>query len=69
VASRVGAVPEVVRHGETGLLVEPGDVAGLAAAVTELIERPERLRELAAAAREQARRYTWQRCARLSYDL
>ena len=31
VATRVSAVPEVVADGETGLLVEPGDVAALAA--------------------------------------
>jgi glycosyltransferase involved in cell wall biosynthesis len=34
VAARVGAVPEVVRDGETGLLYEPGDVEALAHALT-----------------------------------
>ena len=33
VATRVGGVPEVVVDGETGLLVEPEDTAGLAAAL------------------------------------
>jgi glycosyltransferase involved in cell wall biosynthesis len=37
VAGRAGGIPEIVRHGENGLLVEPGDVAGLAAALNALL--------------------------------
>jgi len=42
VATRVGAVPEVIRHEETGLLVRPGDPAALGAAVTSLLSDPHR---------------------------
>lgn len=37
VASRVGAVPELISDGETGILVPPGDVDALAASLKRLI--------------------------------
>ncbi len=42
VATRASAVPEVVADGETGLLVEPGDVDAFAAALGALLRDPER---------------------------
>src|SRR5919204_317102 len=41
VASAVGGIPEFVEDGVTGLLVEPGDVAGLRAAIERLLADPE----------------------------
>lgn len=41
VATAVGAIPEVVKDGETGFLVAPGDVAGFAARLNQLIENAE----------------------------
>jgi glycosyltransferase involved in cell wall biosynthesis len=41
VATRVGGVPDVVLHGEHGLLVEPGDVTGMAAALARLARAPD----------------------------
>ncbi len=38
VATRVGGVTEVVRDGTTGLVVEPADVEGLAAAIRRVID-------------------------------
>ena len=40
IATRVGAVPDVVLHGETGLLVEAGRPDFLAAAITQLASNP-----------------------------
>jgi glycosyltransferase involved in cell wall biosynthesis len=42
VATRVGGMPEAVRHEETGLLVPPADAPALAAAIERLLaDRPE----------------------------
>lgn len=38
VASRIGAIPELVEPEKTGLLVEPGDVSGFAGAVRSALE-------------------------------
>ena len=37
VATRVGGIPESVRHEETGLLVPPADPVALAAAIERLL--------------------------------
>ena len=54
VASRVGGIPEQVRN-ETGILVEPGDPAALAAAIESLLADPSRRERMSAAAAEDAR--------------
>lgn len=41
VATRVGGIPEVVLNERTGLLVEPGDVDGLAEAILRLLKNKE----------------------------
>jgi glycosyltransferase involved in cell wall biosynthesis len=47
VATRVGGVGELVRDGETGLLVEPRDDAALARAIATLVGDPARMKALA----------------------
>ena len=58
VASRVGGVPDVVRDGETGLLVPPGDSKAIAAACSMLLNDSERRRRMALAARAHAASYS-----------
>ena len=41
VSSRLAGTPEVVHDGQTGLLVEPGDITGLAAAIERLGSDPD----------------------------
>lgn len=60
VASRSGQNADVIRHGETGLLVEPGDVADLAEKIIHLLDRPQERRRLGENARTQAvARHSW----------
>ncbi len=56
VAAEVGGVPEIVRDGETGLLVPPGDPGALAEAVTRLLADPEGARAMGRRARAHVER-------------
>ena len=61
IASRVGGVPEVLRDGETGLLVPPHDPAALAGAIVRLAGEPETCRRMGEAAhRFVCLRYRWE---------
>jgi len=60
VASRLGQIGEVLVDGETALLVEPGDVQELRAAMVRLINEKGLREELGSKARETAKReHTW----------
>jgi len=49
IATRVGAIPSVIRDGETGLLVDPGDTYGLRSAVARLLSAPDLCHRIGAA--------------------
>jgi len=62
VATSVGGLPDLVRDGETGLLVPPGDRAALRAAVDRLLADRDLRRRLGAAARGHVAAYcAWDR--------
>jgi glycosyltransferase involved in cell wall biosynthesis len=59
VASTVGGSPELIRDGENGRLVPPGDARALAEAILALLREPERARAMARAGQTLVRaRYT-----------
>lgn len=49
IATRVGAIPSVIKDGETGLLVDPGDTYGLRNAVARLLSAPDLCHRIGAA--------------------
>lgn len=55
IATRVGGIPEVIRDGEQGLLIPPGDVDALVGAIRRLIDDPALRSRLGGAARAAAR--------------
>lgn len=56
VATRINAIPEIVRHDQTGLLMARDDRAALAAAIRQLVASPELRRRLGEQALETIRR-------------
>jgi glycosyltransferase involved in cell wall biosynthesis len=61
VASRTGGVPDVIDEGRTGLMVDYGDVKGLARALTEVLSDRARAREMGKAGRKRVEeRFTWE---------
>jgi glycosyltransferase involved in cell wall biosynthesis len=59
VATRVGGIPDLVRDGENGLLVEPGDHEALAAALASVLGDRERAAALGRAAHAAAGALEW----------
>jgi glycosyltransferase involved in cell wall biosynthesis len=64
-ASNVGGIPEMIVDGETGVLVPPHDPDRLRAAMDDLLDDPQRLREMGAAGldRLHEQEWTWPRHA------
>jgi glycosyltransferase involved in cell wall biosynthesis len=61
VATRVGAVPDLISHGQNGLLVDAASSAAIADAVSSLFANPSLARSIASAGREMV-------CNQFSYE-
>ncbi len=59
VASRVGGIPELVRDGVDGILVEPADVPALARAIVRLLMDKGLRKRMGRAGRDRVRGYSW----------
>lgn len=66
-SSSRGPMPEVL--GPDGTYFDPEDPASIAEAITQLISRPDALAASAANALKRAADYSWQQCARETWDL
>lgn len=63
-ASRTGGIPEAVRDGETGLLVDPDQPDQISSALSQLLENPALASRLGAAGRRAVEEYyNWDRVA------
>jgi len=58
VASEVGGVPDLVTPGATGILVPPGDVEALAAAISEILNDPVKAQKMGDTGRRACRHYS-----------
>jgi glycogen(starch) synthase len=68
IASRVGGIPEVLAHEETGLLVESENSQALAEAIIFLLTHPNDAARMGHAARQRARElFSWEQCVE-AYD-
>ncbi len=64
ISSRVGGIPDFVREGENGFLVDPGDREGLAAALTKILSDQSLRKRIAETNRELAlKSYDIDKCA------
>jgi glycosyltransferase involved in cell wall biosynthesis len=65
VASRAGGIPELVRDGSEGLLIRPGDVRGLADAITKLLQDPGLRARMGRAGRRRVQQFSWDETAKV----
>ena len=66
ITSNVSSIPEVV--GDTGVMLDPQDVDGLAQAMENLITAPDVRNTMAAKALERSTQFTWASCVIKTVD-
>lgn len=70
IATRVGALPEIIEDGVTGTLVRSGDVPALAQAIVDSLDQPEHRERMARTGRETVRqKFSWDKAAEKMLDV
>jgi phosphatidylinositol alpha-1,6-mannosyltransferase len=67
IGSDLGAVPEVVKNGETGVIIRAGHTDELTRALAKTLGEDDFRQKLGQQAHENARRYTWENTALATY--
>lgn len=57
VASRIGGIPDIIDESKTGLLITPGDIAALRAAIMDLLNDKEKRMAMGRNAEEESKKY------------
>ena len=65
--SKVSSIPEIA--GDAALFVDPHDTEGIAKGMNELATNKELREKLSAAGREQAKKFSWEKCARQTLEV
>ncbi len=60
IATRVGGIPDLVKDGRTGILVEPGRVDELATSIKKLVEDDDLRRRMSKNCLEEVKKYSWE---------
>ena len=66
---RVGGIPEIVIDGVTGILVEPGDIRGLARAIRWVVDNPDWRARAGAAGRKAMEALSWDSMVQRNLDI
>ena len=69
IACKGEGIEDVIVDGQTGILVEPRDVASLEHAILKLLSDEQYLHAMGDAARKQAENYSWEIIAKQTFDL
>jgi len=69
ITTKAGALPELVSDGDNGILIDPGDVQALAAAIKLLLKDEEMRHRMGHAGREKVKRkFNWEQAAKQTLE-
>lgn len=63
VASNIGGIPDIVKDGENGLLVQPKNTEALANAIIYLLENEDMKKKLGLNGKMKVKNYSWEKIA------